>query len=294
MKKKLTILTRPTNVPLKVNKKYGGHIAVTRSLIEGLEKIGYEDFNYGPSDERDIGEYVHVLAGVNTLQYAIKLKKERIIKQLTAGSNIVVFPIEHSKIIADENIDLFLTPSQWVTNMYIEMEPKMKGRCCSWPVGVDTNLFDPGENLEVRKKVLVYHKEGSEQFCDRICYILKKYKFDPIVLKYGDYVLEDFVKILAKSIFSVVISSSESQGIFLAEAWAMNVPTICYDPHYYKWNYNGIIYERAGDVSTCSYLTKETGLCWDGIKELESILSCFDKAILGDPSKKMGNGKYVG
>src|SRR5882757_3664812 len=59
-------------------KKYGGHYAVTRSLVEGLQKIG-ADFNYNPMREKDISENVIVLAGVERLKEAIELKnKEKI------------------------------------------------------------------------------------------------------------------------------------------------------------------------------------------------------------------------
>ena len=282
MKKRLTILTKPTDLIPRVKRKYGGHQAVTRSLIEGLEKIGYQEFNYGPEQEEDIAEHVHVLAGVKTLEYAIKLKNEGKIRRLTAGPNIIVFPIEYNGIMADGNVELCLTPSQWVANLYIEMMPDLSGRCCSWPAGVDTDVWMEHTICREEKKgnkVLVYHKEESDQFCYRVCHTLRKYGFDPIIIKYGDYVLEDYKRMLAQCEFSVVISRQESQGIFMAEAWAMDVPTLCYDPHYYRWDYNGIVYERAGDITTCPYLTEETGMRWDGIKELEAVLASMDKRM---------------
>lgn len=287
--KKLTILTRPTNVPSVVKHKYGGHQGVTRSLIEGLEKIGYEDFNYGPADEDEIAEHVHVLFGVNTLQYAIELKKRKRIKTLSAGPNIVVFPFEHNALLADPNIDKHFVPSEWVRRLYTEMEPALEGKIFSWPSGVDTEYFRPDLNAVRDNTVIVYHKFESDQFRYRVCCELRKHGFIPVVFKYGGrplafyesngakleakrYEFEDYKQALKKARFSVVISDQESQGIALAEMWSMDVPTICFDPHYYMWEWEGRLIERDGDVSSCPYLSEKTGMRFSNFEELSRIL----------------------
>lgn len=287
--KKLTILTRPTNVPPVVKHKYGGHQGVTRSLVEGLQKIGYEDFNYGPGSEDEIAEHVHVLAGVNTLQYAIELKKKKKIKTLTAGPNIVVFPDEYDAIITDPMVEKYFSPSDWNKRQFIEMMPSLKDRIYSWPAGVDTEYFKPAEKVERDNTVIVYHKFESDQFCYRVCCELRKYGYKPVVFKYGGrpvefyqgngasqqvekYDIGEFKEALNRSCFAVVISDQESQGLALAEMWAMDVPTICFDPHYYMWEWEGRFIERDGDISSCPYLSEATGLRFSNFEELSHIL----------------------
>lgn len=287
---KITILTRPTGTYLNSKRKYGGHIAVTRSLIEGLEKINYCNYNYGPLDEKDIGPIVHVLAGVDTLEYAIELKRKGIVKKLSAGPNIVVFPSEYNSIATNDLIDFYMLPCEWNKRKWQELEPKFKSRIEIWPAGVDTSFFCGRKESDIIKgKVLVYHKNESDQFRYRLCNILKQYGYTPIVIKYGKksddfnssndmkgvpnrYTHEEFRDVLKTVEFSVVISDSESQGIALAEMWSMDVPTICFDPCYHMWDYNGIIYERVGDVSSCPYLSKETGLKFENVNEFEKII----------------------
>lgn len=287
--KKITILTRPTMTPPMVKHKYGGHQGVTRSLIEGLEKIGFNDFNYGPADENEIAEHVHVLAGVNTLQYAIGLKKKGKIKTLTAGPNIVVFSYESDAIITNSAIDKYLVPSDWNARLFIEMTPCLKDRIFSWPAGVDTEHFKTDNGIARDNTVIVYHKFESDQFRYRVCCELRKHGFNPVVFKYGGYPaafyerngasqeterydIENFKTALQRACFAVVISDEESQGIALAEMWSMDVPTICFDPHYYMWEWEGRLIERDGDISSCPYLSEATGMRFSNFEELGRLL----------------------
>lgn len=262
------------------NNKYGGHVAVTRSLLEGLDKLGYTDYNYRPIRQSDIAQHVHVLAGIETLKYAIRLKEEGKIKRLTAGPNVVVFSTDENSIIANENIDIYLQPSQWAADFHIELNGAMKNRCVAWAAGVDIEKIAPRKYSKKRKQVLIYHKDESEQFCYRVDFILRKHGYNTIIVKYGNYRFDDYLRLLDESEFMVVISRQESQGIYLAEAWAMDVPTICFDPHYYKWNYKYITIEKQDNISTCPYLTKETGTTFAEMRELDDIISNIDAMLL--------------
>ncbi len=288
-KKKITILTEAMTLKSRLKlvakkilgrqTKYTGHYAVTRSLVEGLEKIGFEDFNYRPKSERDIAEHIHVLAGVETLRYAIKLKKEGKIKKLTAGPNVVVFSTDYDSLIADESVDLYLQPSQWATDLHVKMEPKMEGRCVSWPAGVKIEDYEPDKYQKKEKQVLIYHKDESDQFCYRISYLLRRYGYKPVVIKYKHYKLQEYIEKLGESEFCIMLSRQESQGICLTEAWAMDVPTICFEPHYYMWKYGDYMVEEADNISTCPYLTEKTGLTFFELRELEKILEKMPKLL---------------
>lgn len=282
MKKRLTILTEPITFKSKLKllakkilgrqTKYGGHYAVTRSLVEGLQKIGNTDFNYRPKSEKEIAEHVHVLAGIETLKYAIGLKRQGKIKKLTAGPNIVVFSTDFESLIADEAVELYLQPSQWAADLHIKLEPKMQGRCVPWPAGVKIEDFEPDKYQRKKNQVLIYHKDESDQFCYRISYLLRKYGYKPVIVKYKHYQLADYIRLLGESEFCIMLSRQESQGICLTEAWAMDVPTICFEPHYYMWKYGDLVVEEADNISTCPYLTEQTGLTFFEMRELEEIL----------------------
>lgn len=56
--------------------QYGGHSAVTRSLIEGLKKNRLP-YSYNVRSENDLAENVLVLSGKETLKQAIDWKKKK-------------------------------------------------------------------------------------------------------------------------------------------------------------------------------------------------------------------------
>lgn len=280
----ITLLTEPVTFPSKLkeggkriighHKKFGGHYAVTRSLCEGLNKIGYKEYNYRPKSENQLFEHVHVLAGVNTLKYAIDLKKRGKIKYLTAGPNVVVFSTDYNYIICNPLIDIYVQPSKWAADFHKKLTPEIANKVKIWPAGVDIAKYKPSLVKDVKKnKVIIYHKDESYQFCWRLHYWLRQYGFDPVIIKYGDYKLEEYIKELNEALFNVVLARQESQGIYLAESWAMDVPTVCYEPYYYKWPYGDNAYELFGNISTCPYQTEKTGIIFTEIDEFKSILS---------------------
>ena len=77
--------------------RYRGHFAVTRSLVEGLEKIG-ADLNYNPTKLSQLADTVIVLANVHALRQAIRLKQEGKIHRLFAGPNVVYFSSDFGSI----------------------------------------------------------------------------------------------------------------------------------------------------------------------------------------------------
>lgn len=292
---KFTIMTEPLDAKERVregvkciagrHREYGGHSTVTRGLIEGLKKMGYKDFNYRPS-EKDIYDTVHVLGGVRTLKYAIKLKKCGRIKHLSAGPNIVVFSTDYNSIVADKCVDLFITPSKWVSDDYVMREPSLKGRMAEWPVGVDMDRFKPSTPKGQRngKKVLIYHKDESDQFCWHLDHCLKKRGYETSIIKYGSYTLDQYISLLNEMLFMVTLTGKESQGIYLPEAWSMDVPTICFDRGYYRWPGTDIDIE--GDITSCPYISKENGVRFREIQEFEHILDTWDDLEKGMQPRK--------
>src|SRR5258705_13578830 len=88
-------------------KKYGGHNAVTRSLLDGLEKIG-ATYNYNETKEEKIYENVMLLSGIEKLKEALYLKKNGKIKLLLVGPNIVDHVLDYDNIVADPLVDYFV------------------------------------------------------------------------------------------------------------------------------------------------------------------------------------------
>ncbi|HJZ23116.1 MAG TPA: hypothetical protein VJ201_01550, partial [Candidatus Babeliales bacterium] len=151
---------------------------------------------------------------------------------------------------------------------------RLKNKFLVWYAGVDKQFWMPN-NKEKNKNVLIYWKTEPESFCIDIEKTLRKHRWNPIRIKYGTYSPDQFKLLLNQSQFAVFISKSESQGIALAEAWSMNVPTIVWNPQV-PIEYLGVRYKN---VSSCPYLTFDTGIAWKSLDELEVILSNISLAL---------------
>jgi hypothetical protein len=206
---------------------------------------------------------------MDALKQAISWKRSGKIKRLLAGPNLVVSPKDHNGIILSPEIDKYMVNSEWTKTAYIEDAPQLSQNIAIWPAGVDTKYWAPSQLLSIKNtnNVLVYWKTESLEFCQTIEQILRKHNWNPIRIQYGHYNQETYKQMLENSVFAVFISRSESQGLALAEAWAMDVPTIVWNPN--ELTINGRIYSES---SACPYLTLQTGICWKSFEEFEQSL----------------------
>ncbi|GAB6181512.1 hypothetical protein JCM14036_28310 [Desulfotomaculum defluvii] len=119
--------------------------------------------------------------------------------------------------------------------------------------------------------MLVYWKTEPEEFICEIEDKLKQHGWQPIRLLYGQYKTEDYKKLLTRSAFGVFISISESQGLALAEAWSMDVPTVVWNPQRLKKHYQDVDYYST--VSSCPYLNPLVGVEWKELEQFEAFLT---------------------
>jgi len=188
---------------------HGGHSAVTRSVVQGLTKLGTR-FNYNPERLKNVAEVVVVLSGIEALKQAIQWKKSGRVKRLLAGPNLVVRSSEYNGLLTSPEIDICLVPSDWVRVAYEEDAPSLRGRIRVWPAGVDSKYWKPKQRRSEARNVLVYWKTEREEFCDSVERILCSFGWVPIRLAYGRYTKREFKMALSASSFAVFVSRSES------------------------------------------------------------------------------------
>lgn len=247
-------------------KKLGGHNAVTRSLLHGLQRIDAA-YNYNPGDGSAFYENVINLAGVDKLKACIELKKAGAIKFLLAGPNIVDHVLDQDAIVTHPVIDYFVVPSKWVEDIVLKDAPSLKNRILIWPAGIDARYWFPIKNKTAKKKVVIYRKTESWEFCDAVIKQVEVMGFQPLVVEYGNYLARHFKQKLSEAFFAVFISRSESQGIALAESWAMDVPTLVFNPG--NFMYRG---KNEHNISACPYLSNQSGYDWKTLDELSEAI----------------------
>ncbi|CAK7052144.1 MAG: hypothetical protein DELT_01091 [Desulfovibrio sp.] len=203
-----------------VKRPIGGHYAVTRSLLAGLKQNGVP-FSYNspflPSGT------VLALAGLETLKFAIEQKKAGRIRFLAAGPNICVLPSQCDFLVADTAVDLYLVNSEWTLRAYAEDCPVLRGRLAVWPAGVDPAFWARRSAPQTRNCLLYVKSEQAPLAAVKD--VLRKVGITAEVIRYGEYDQHSFKALLEASDCMIYLGDSESQGIALAEAWAMDVAT---------------------------------------------------------------------
>ncbi len=225
------------------------------------------DFNFNPRHMADVGENVIILANKDALKQAIRWKQGKIIKKLLVGPNLFVRPQEIEPLITSPAIDLIMEPSHWPIKAVVEDCPQLREKLVCWPAGVDSEYWKPQTPLKNRRStnVLIYQKNGSQDLLNSVIQLLRQYQWNPIVITYGKYNHRHFKGLLSMVRFAVFLSRSESQGLALAEAWSMDVPTLA-------WNLGGpltIQGKTYTDISACPYLNPLVGQEWKTLDMLE-------------------------
>ncbi len=246
--------------------RLGGHTAVTRSLLAGLKKTG-ADFVYNPISERAITDTVVVLTDMKALKQAIEWKRTGKIKKLLAGPNMLDLPSKYNQALSAKEIDTILVPSEWVKKVYEKLDPALVGKIAIWYAGVDEQYWQPAHAAK-SKDALVYWKDTTPRsFCLEVERIIASKGYVVHRIRYGHYNKSNFKSALSESLVAVFLSMTESQGLALAEAWAMDVPTFVWNP---EMNHP---YIRGVEASAAPYLSKETGTTWKELGELDVLLS---------------------
>ena len=253
--------------PAYMKSKYGGHPAVTRSVVEGLQKIGIR-VTYNPRTLSAVGEVVFVPSGFDALRQAIQMRRSGYLKRLLAGPNLVEFPSDRRDLITAPEIDVYLTTDNSTRDLYVEDCPELSGRCQPWPAGVDTGYWRPVVNRDDRHSVLIYVKPDRGPVDPQIIAArLKQLGYQVEIIQYGLYTQDQYLQALQHAQVMVGFSQSESQGIAWAEAWSADVPTLIVR--------NEVTTRRHKTYrsSTAPYLSSQTGLFFNDPLDFETVFN---------------------
>nr|UXE44947.1 hypothetical protein Hi04_10k_c3996_00022 [uncultured bacterium] len=250
--------------------QYPGHYAVTRSVVEGLRAIG-ADFNFNPTTFSELARVVYAPANEALLQ-AVALKRKGAVDVLAAGPVNAFFPDECNGIMQLPEIDLAIAASEWVIDFYRDV-PGLAKKSRAVPCGVDAEFWKP-TGVRKDRAAVVYWKSGDERFCEQIEGIVRRAGLDPLRVQsrlgeHTTFTPDQLRSRLDRATLSVFLSAFETQGLALAEAWSMNVPTVVWDPQGdAEWRGRHF---KSG--SSAPYLTPATGIATRDVAGLEGAIA---------------------
>lgn len=261
-------LVKP-GVPVPTVSPYPGHYALVRSVVEGLRAIR-ADFNFNPSRPSDLARVVYAPAN-EALRQAAELKRQGRIDYLVAGPVNALFADECDGILLMPEIDRLIVAHEWQAD-FVRDVPAVLAKCRACPCGVDAEWWKPTGRANTNTAV-VYWKSGDEAFCEQVERVVRACGLEPRRVRslHGEHAMfhpADYRQLLDRSGIGVFLSAFETQGLALAEAWSMDVPTVVWDPRG-EAMWRGRRFESR---SSAPYLTPATGRMWRTVDELEPVL----------------------
>jgi hypothetical protein len=256
-------------VPVPRPSQYPGHFALVRSVVEGLRAIR-ADFNFNPRSFGELARVVYAPAN-EALRQAIDMKRRGAVDYIVAGPVNALFADESNGILQEPEIDLVIVPSEWTIDFYRGVPALVaKSRVC--PCGVDAELWKPAGHAKERAAV-VYWKSGSDSFCEAVEAIVRSAGLEPLRFRsrhgeHGIFTPAAYQDALNRAAIGVFLSTFETQGIALAEAWSMNVPTVVWDPQG-EAEWRGRTFKSG---SSAPFLTPSTGIAFRTTGDLEPAL----------------------
>jgi len=256
-------------VPVPGPSRYPGHYALVRSVVEGLQAI-HANFNFNPRQFSELARVVYAPAN-EALRQAIELKRRGTVNYVVAGPVNALFADESGGILLTPEIDLVIVPSEWTIDFYRGF-PDLIEKCRVWPCGVDADVWKPAGRTKDQTAV-VYWKSGDKDFCEAVEGIVRRCGLEPIRIEsrhgeHGIFKPADYREALDRSVVGVFLSTFETQGIALAEAWSMDVPAVVWDPQG-EAQWRGRAFTAR---SSAPFLTPETGVTFRTLDDLEPAL----------------------
>jgi hypothetical protein len=253
---------------------YPGHYALVRSVVEGLRAMA-ADFNFNPGRVSDVGPVVYAPANEALLQ-AAALKRDGHVYALIAGPTNALLPDEHAGVLRMREIDVVIVASEWVRQLYVSEVPELAAKLRVCQAGVDAAYWQSTAKKGANRAV-IYWKDSPEALCRDTERVLLEQGLDCRIVRYGSYDAATFKAGLSEAAMAVFLSTFETQGLALAEAWAMNVPTLVWNPQA-RTQWQGGRMFTAG--SSAPFLTAVTGRTWKTLEQLASAV----REVLASPA----------
>jgi hypothetical protein len=189
---------------------------VVSNLLKGLDLAGIE-YSINSDGERNL-----------ILQECSRLNGD--LSNCFIGPNICTLPVDNH-IVLSQNYLKTIVPSLWVKDLYSRWINPQK--ISVWPCGIDTDLFNPS-NEEKDNDFLIYFKRRERRDLEKIEGHLKSMGKKYSIVEYGNYKEKEFLNILSRSKYGIVVDGCESQGVAIQEMLSCGIPLLVWDSSVWK------------------------------------------------------------
>ena len=197
---------------------------------------------------------------------------------IVAGISLMTHPSEWPNLCQEYPVVKYLQHSHWANEVY---KPYFRDRCEIWPVGIDTNLWQPATEQSKSVDFLIYNKirwnygHYEAELLTPLRQLLTRSGLSFEALRYGSYKPGDYQAALSRCRAMIFLCEHESQGLAYQECLASGVPILawdqgeCLDPNRFVW---GMPFISATSVP---YWDDRCGVTFKGISEFPIKLEMF-------------------
>jgi glycosyltransferase involved in cell wall biosynthesis len=210
----------------------GGQERVFLNLKAGLDRLGVQ---YRENDYRHARRHSQELCCVLGKRHVLDDEPWR--NPLVVGPCMHDHPLDDPDLIKRRDVRRILVPGPWMREM---CRPAWGDLVQSWPVGIDTERWQPQPGGPKSIDVLLYrkirwdHARRETELVEPIRRELARHNLHVSELIYGRYDPEEFRRRLQASRAMVFVCEHETQGIAYQEALACGVPLLAWD-HAGEW-----------------------------------------------------------
>ena len=123
------------------------------------------------------------------------------------------------------------------------------------------------------KSIILYMKHVfslDDPFVQKVNEMLVEHGWKVVPFTYGSYSLDEWKASLDDAVAVIFMTTTESQGIALAEAWAMDIPTFVYEG---GLSHPLIFGRRWPQVNAAPYINYTNGARWHTMEGLSNLLA---------------------
>lgn len=256
----------------------GGQMRVFLNLCAGLDRAG---ISYRANDYRHARAHPNELCCILGKRHVLDAQAWP--NPLMLGPCLHDHPVSDPELFARRRVRRILVPGEWMRRM---CAPAWGERVFAWPVGIDTEFWQPDAKVGHDIDVLVYEKflwdraNRERDFLAPIMTELKRRSWRVASIRYGSYRVDDYRAQLRRSRALLFLCEHETQGMAYQEALATGVPVLAWDaggawrdPSYFPDRVN------FSPVSSVPYWDERCGVRFRDVAEFPSALDEFSTRL---------------
>jgi hypothetical protein len=212
---------------LRGKPEIGGHKRISLNLRAGLDRLGVRyRFNDYDHARRNPHELVCIIGKASVLD-KVEWKNP-----ILFGAAVFSHPLDDPRLFDRLPVRKILLPGAWMKEMW---RPYWDDAVAVWPVGIDTDRWQPREPAEKPFDVLLYdkvrwdHERYETSLIEPIRGTLRQAGRSFREIRYGAYREAEFAAALAECRTMIFLCEHETQGIAYQQALAAGVPILAWD-----------------------------------------------------------------